>query len=61
MLDKRAIEILQELKKDSKFKTPVIVMLDKDVSFIKDEFIKDGFSNYLLKDDLVNEINRLFK
>ena len=61
MLDKRAIEILQELKKDSKFKTPVIVMLDEDVSFIKEHFVKDGFSDYLLKNDLVNEINRLFK
>lgn len=60
-LDKRALEVFLELKKDSKFKIPVIVMLNKDVEFIKEHFKEDGFSNYLLKSDLVNEINRLFK
>lgn len=60
-LDKRALEILLELKKDSKFKIPVIIMLDKDITFIKEHFIKDGFSDYLVKDDLINEINRIFK
>lgn len=61
MLDIRAIEVLKTLKNDNKFKTPVIVMLDKDVEFIKDHFVEDGFSDYLLKDNLSEEINRIFK
>lgn len=61
MLDIRAIEVLKTLKNDNKFKTPVIVMIDKDVEFIKDHFVEDGFSDYLLKDNLSEEINRIFK
>ncbi len=61
MLDKRALEILKELKTDNKFKTPVIVMLDKDTEFIKKHFIEDGFSDYILKSNLVAEIERVFK
>lgn len=61
MLDIRAIEVLKTLKNDNKFKTPVIVMLDKDVEFIKDHFVEDGFSDYLLKENLSEEIKRIFK
>lgn len=61
MLDKRAFEILKELKKDKNFSVPVIVILDKDVEFIKDHFIEDGFSDYILKSNLVEDINRIFK
>ena len=60
-LDKRAYEILKTLKKNPKFKIPVIVMLDKDTEFIKEHFLEDGFSDYLLKSKLNEEINRLFK
>ena len=61
MLDKRAFEILKELKKDKNFSVPVIVILDSDVEFIKDHFIEDGFSDYILKSNLVEDINRIFK
>jgi len=61
MLDKRALEILKELKKDKKFQIPVIIMLDKDTEFIKEHFIKDGFCDYILKSDLAEEVNRIFK
>ena len=60
-LDKRALEIFQELKKYAKFKIPVIIMINKDVEFIKEHFLEDGFADYILKDDLVNEINRIFE
>lgn len=53
--------ILKELKKDAKFKTPVIVILDKNTEFIKKHFLEDGFSDYLLKSDLVKEIDRVLK
>lgn len=60
-LDIRAYEVLKELKKDSKFKIPVIIMIDKDVEFIKDHFVEDGFSDCILKSDLKNELDRIFK
>lgn len=60
-LDIRALEVLKKLKEDKKFKIPVIISLDKDMEFIKDHFLEDGFSNYLLKDKVNEELNRLFK
>ena len=60
-LDIRAYEVLKELKKESKFKIPVIIMIDKDVEFIKDHFVDDGFSDYIIKSDLKNELDRIFK
>lgn len=57
----RALPILKELKKDAKFKTPVIVILDKNTEFIKKHFLEDGFSDYLLKSNLVKEIDRVLK
>ena len=38
---------------------PCIIMLDKDKEHIKNHYIKDGFMDYILKDDLKNEINRI--
>ena len=61
MLDIRALEILKKLKKNPKFKTPVIVMLNDDTAFIKEHFIEDGFNNYLIKSDLNSELNRILK
>ena len=58
-MDKRAIEVLKELKKNPKFKINVIVMIDKDLEMIKEHFIEDGFTNYLLKDDVENELERV--
>ncbi len=60
-LDKRALEVLKELKKNPKFKAKVIVMLNKDTEVIKEHFISDGFSDYLIKDNLLEEVNRILK
>ena len=40
---------------------PCIIMLDKDKEHIKNHYIKDGFIDYILKDDLKNETNRIIK
>ena len=40
---------------------PCIIMLDNDKEHIKNHYIKDGFIDYILKDDLKNEINRIIK
>ena len=42
-----------------KFKTPVIITLEKDKEFIKKHYINDGFSDYLLKSDIDNELKRI--
>lgn len=60
-MDKRAIEVLKELKSDSKFKINVIIMIDKDLEMIKDHFIEDGFTNYLMKDKVESELKRVLK
>mgnify|MGYP004457092153 CR=1 FL=1 len=40
---------------------PCIIMLDKDKGHIKNHYIKDGFIDYILKDDLKNEMERVIK
>lgn len=60
-LDKRALEILNLLKKNKKFKTQVMVILDETTINIKEHFIKDGFTDYLDKNNIVKEIDRIFK
>ena len=60
-MDKRALEVLQELKKDSKFNTKVIVMIDKDLEIIKNDLIKDGFYEVILKDNINQELERVLK
>lgn len=54
-----ALPLLQELKKDKNFKIPVIVMLEKNKEFMKEQYRKDGFDDYLLKNDLENEVKRI--
>lgn len=50
-----AYVILKELKKNKKFKTPVVIMISKDKEFIKDHFINDGFSDCIIYDNIDNE------
>ena len=40
---------------------PCIIMLNNDKEHIKNHYIKDGFIDYILKDDLKNETNRIIK
>lgn len=54
-----AYVILKELKKNKKFKTPVVIMISKDKEFIKDHFINDGFSDCIIYDNIDNEIKRI--
>lgn len=50
---------LQEIKRN--LKTPIVVMLKKDKETIKKHYIEDGFDNYLLKENLDNEFDRIIK
>ncbi len=50
---------LQELKQLENFDIPVIILLSKLKENIKDHYISDGFSDYLLIDNISNEIERI--
>ena len=52
-------EVFKKLRNIKKFKTPVIITLEKDKEFIKKHYINDGFSDYLLKSDIENEVKRI--
>ena len=49
--EETAYEILNKLKQIPKFKTPVIIVIDKEKEFIKDHFIKDGFKDCIILND----------
>lgn len=51
----------QELNKLNDFNIPAIIMIKKDKENIKEHFINDGFSNYLLLDNLDSELNRIME
>lgn len=50
---------LQKLQKLKKFNIPVIVMINKEKEFIKQHYIKDGFVDVIIKDNLNNELKRI--
>lgn len=54
-------EVLKELKKIPKFKTSVVIMLDENKEFIKSHYLKDGFSDVIIKSKLTSELERILK
>jgi len=52
---------LKELKKVNNFNIPVIVMLRENKENIKEHYLEDGFSDYILTKDLNNEVDRIIK
>ena len=58
-MDKRALEILKELKKNPKFNNKVIVMIDKSLELVKDDLIKDGFYDCIFKEEIDKELERI--
>ena len=57
-LDTRALPILNKIKTLNN-KIPIIVILDKDTSVIKKQFLKDGFSDYILRSNIESDIKKL--
>ncbi len=51
-----ALQTLNELNKNKKFKTPVIVMLKKDKEHFKRYYIDDGFKDTIQKENIEEEI-----
>ena len=60
-IEERALPILNKLKNINGFKTPVIVILNDDTSFIKKHFLEDGFRDYILKSSMKEDMERIFK
>ena len=54
-----ALPTLEELKKIKKFNIPVIIMINKEKEFIKEHYIKDGFTDYILKDNMDKELEKI--
>ena len=54
------LETLKRLRKEN-INIPAIIMLDEGKEHIKNHYIKDGFTDYILKNDIKNEINRIIK
>lgn len=57
--DVSGYEVLKELKEIKNFKIPVIVILDKNKYSIKEHYINDGFSDYILVDNKKEDLERI--
>ena len=55
------IEVLKSLKEIKGYKTPTVVLLEDNKTSIKEHYIKDGFTEYLLLSDINKEIKKLDK
>ena len=54
-----AYTVQKKLKKNKKFQTPIIIMIEKDKEFIKEHFIKDGFTDCIVIDDNLNNFKKI--
>ncbi|MDD2180752.1 MAG: response regulator [Bacilli bacterium] len=61
MPDMNGTETLNELKKDSKFSTPVIVLTADAIVGVKEKYLDDGFDDYLSKPIDAKELKKLLK
>ena len=56
-----ALDVLKELKKNKKFNTPVVVMINDNKEFIKLHYLQDGFADCIMKSKLESEVKRIMK
>jgi len=61
MKEMSGLATLKELSSLPDFDIPVIIMLNKDKESIKKHYLEDGFSDYLLTEDIENEIKRIIE
>ena len=52
---------LKELKNIKNFKIPVIIMLNDNKKEIKDHYLNDGFSDYILVSEIDNELKKIIE
>ena len=52
---------LKELKNIKNFKIPVIIILSDNKKEIKDHYLNDGFSDYILVSEIDNELKKIIE
>lgn len=52
---------LKEMQKINNFKVPSIIMLDENKKYLSKHYIEDGFSDYLINEDVENYLNKIIK
>lgn len=55
------INLLEKLKENQKLNIPMVILLDKNKESIKEHYLKDGFNDYILKENLKEELDRIIK
>ncbi len=55
------LEVLKELKNIEGFNTPVVVMINKSNEHLGKHYLEEGFTNYIITDDLINNLDELLK
>ncbi len=55
------LEFLKELKMINNFNTPVYIMIHKNSENLGKHYIDEGFTNYIITEELVNGLEELFK
>ena len=61
MLEMSGFMTFKGMRDISGFNIPVIIMLKKDKEHIKEHYLSDGFSDYLLLDNLETELDRIIE
>lgn len=59
-VDMSALDVLKMLK-NNHVNIPVLVMLSNKKEFMKEHYLNDGFRDYIIKEKLVSELNKLDK
>lgn len=55
------INLLEKLKENQKINIPIVILLDKNKESIKEHYLKDGFNDYILKENVKEELDRVIK
>ena len=55
------INTLQELQKLTNYKIPTIVLLDSNKEIIKNHYLNDGFNDYILKNNIEHDLEKIIK
>ena len=51
---------MKEITKINK-KIPLILLMEKNKENIKDHYIDDGFKDYIIKENVIEDLNRIIK
>lgn len=61
LIDGSAMDVLNQLKEKNKKTMPVIVMLSDKKLSIKDHYLEDGFDDYIAKEKINSELERIME